>query len=213
LLNELVEVRLDKFLIYSSNELDGYGYQTVADAVSCFNYFSNGKKYKHCLEWCSGPGYLGFATLSQQLTKKLTLLDIYKPNGIAIKKSIEKNNLNEVVNFEASNNFKNINEDKKFDLVIGNPPHFNFTPSYGNIDQNEHRKYQDKNWDIHRDFFKNVNDYTTADVDIMLMENTKGSNPDTFKKMIEDNNLTIKNYCQSVSYPNDIWYIHITKSL
>jgi len=45
------------------------------------------------------------------------------------------------------------------------------------------------------------------------MENTKGSNPDTFKKMIEDNNLTIKNYCQSVSYPNDIWYIHITKSL
>jgi len=212
LLNDIVEVRLDKFLIYSANELDGYGYQTAADAVSCINYFSNGKKYNHCLEWCSGPGYLGFATLSQSFTKKLTLLDIYKPNKVVVEKTIEKNNLQGVVNFIASNNFSNINTTNKFDLVIGNPPHFAFSPATSNIDPNEHRKYQDKEWKIHKDFFKNVSKYTTEDVNIILMENVKGSNPDTFKEMIEENNLVIKNYCLSVQYPNDIWYIHITKN-
>lgn len=212
MLNDIVEVRLDKFLIYSTNELDGYGYQTATDAVSCFNYFSNGKKYNHCLEWCSGPGYLGFATLSQGITKKLTLLDIYKPNKIVVEKTIEKNNLQDAVNFVASNNFSSIDPINKFDLVIGNPPHFAFSPGTNNIDPNEHRKYQDKEWKIHKDFFKNVGKYTTENADIMLMENVKGSNPDTFKEMIKENNFVIKNYCLSVQYPNDIWYIHITKN-
>jgi hypothetical protein len=43
------------------------------------------------------------------------------------------------------------------------------------------------------------------------MENTKGSNPDTFKEMINSNNLKIENYCLSVTYPNDIWYLHVKK--
>ena len=209
---DIVEVRLDKFLIYSANKLDGYGYQTAADAVSFFKHFSKGKKYNHCLEWCSGPGYLGFGTLSQGLTKKLTLLDIHEPNKFIVEKSIEKNDLNNCVDFILSNNFEQHLPSRKYDLIIGNPPHFSFAPTYGNIDPNEHRKYQDKDWKIHKDFFDTVNDFITDDADIILMENTKGSNPDTFKEMISNNNLKIENYCLSVTYPNDIWYIHITKA-
>jgi tRNA1(Val) A37 N6-methylase TrmN6 len=209
---EIVEVRVDKFLVYSSNKLDGYGYQTAADAVSCINYFSKGKKYRHCLEWCSGPGYLGFGTLSQGFTENLTLLDIHQPNKVVVEKTIDKNNLNNNVNFILSNNFKNHPKDVKYDLIIGNPPHFNFAPTYGNVDPNEHRKYKDENWNIHRDFFETVGDYITDDADIILMENTKGSSPETFTKMINDSGLQIKNICLSVLYPNDIWYIHITKS-
>jgi|TARA_B110000902_G_C14087830_1_gene505657 tRNA1(Val) A37 N6-methylase TrmN6 len=209
---EIVEVRVDKFLVYTSNKLDGYGYQTAADAVSCINHFSNGRIYNHCLEWCAGPGYLGFGTLSQGLTKNLTLLDIHEPNKIVVEKTIDKNNLNDNVNFILSDNFKNHNTDVKYDLIIGNPPHFTFSPTYGNIDPNEHRKFKDENWNIHKDFFKTVSNHITDDADIILMENTKGSNLDTFAKMIESNGLRIENYCLSVTYPDNIWYVHIKKS-
>lgn len=165
------------------------------------------------MEWCSGPGYLGLASLSQSLTDKLTLSDIFEPNKFVVEKTIQENNLQKSVEFILSDNFKNHTKDKKYDLIIGNPPHFNFEPSFGNIDPNEHRKYKDTDWNTHNDFFANVNDYTTDDVDIMLMENTKGSNINTFKDMIEKNGLVIKNYCLSVTYPENIWYLHITKQL
>ena len=210
---EIVELKLGKFLIQTSGKLDGYGYQTVVDAVSCFNHISNGRKYNHCLEWCSGPGYLGFGTLSQGLTKKLTLLDIFEPNKYVIENTIKKNNLGETVNFILSNNFKSHEKNVKYDLVIGNPPHFNFSnPPVENVDINEHRKYQDSDWKIHRDFFENLNNYITDDADIILMENIKGSDSTTFKSMIESNGLQIKDYCLSVEYPNDIWYLHIIKN-
>lgn len=209
---EIIELKLGNFLIQTSSDLDGYGYQTVIDAVSCFNHFSNGKKYNHCLEWCSGPGYLGFGTLSHGLTKKLTLLDIFEPNKTVVENTIKQNNLSETVNFILSDNFLNHKKTIKYDLVIGNPPHFNFShPPTKGVDINEHRKYQDTDWKIHRDFFENINDYITDDADIILMENIKGSDLNTFKDMIESNGLKIKDYCLSVEYPNDIWYLHITK--
>jgi len=208
---EVVEIQLDKFTVYSANKLDGYGYQTAADAVSCINYFSNGRKYNHCLEWCSGPGYLGLGTLSQGFTKQLTLLDIFPPNKIVVEKTIEKNSLHNIVDFVLSDNFKNHKQKTKYDLIIGNPPHFAFSPKIQNIDPNEHRKYQDKGWKIHQDFFETVNNFITDDADIILMENKNGSDPNTFKKMIEDNNLKIVNVVESASFPKDIWYLHVKK--
>ena len=209
---EIIELKIGNFLIYTSGSLDGYGYQTLVDAVSCINHYAAGRKYNHCLEWCSGPGYLGFGTLSSGLTKNLTLLDIFEPNKDVVESSIDRNNLRKNVNFILSDNFSNHEKNLKYDLVIGNPPHFNFlNPPNENVDINEHRKFQDTDWKIHKDFFKNVNDYITDDADIILMENTKGSNLDTFKSMIETNGLQIKDYCLSVEYPDDIWYLHITK--
>ena len=79
-----------------------------------------------------------------------------------------------------NSNFKNHNTDVKYDLIIGNPPHFTFSPTYGNIDPNEHRKFKDENWNIHKDFFKTVSNHITDDADIILMENTKGSNLESF---------------------------------
>ena len=37
------------------------------------------KKYDHCLEWCSGPGFIGYSILSAGICSRLDLADIWKP--------------------------------------------------------------------------------------------------------------------------------------
>lgn len=204
------QVKIGNFEIFTSGDLDGYGYQSLTDAISCFIHFSKGKKYQNCLEWCSGPGYFGFAALYQQLAKNITLLDIYESNETVCNETIKHNNISNA-RFILSDNFKNIDCQEKFDLIIGNPPHFNFLLDCVDNDH-EHRKFADIDWKIHQDFFENVNNYLTDDGEIMLMENSQGSNIKTFEQMIDNNNLKIIDYCTSVQFPNELWYLHITKA-
>jgi cyclopropane fatty-acyl-phospholipid synthase-like methyltransferase len=79
------------------------------------------------------------------------------------------------------------------------------------VHYHEHRKFVDLNWEIHKNFFKNVNDHLTEDGRIFLMENAKGSDPDTFKDMIEENGLVISRVYPSQQFPNDTWYLEIVK--
>ena len=210
---ELVQVALNNLNIVTSSELDGYGYQSVSDAISCFKHFSKGRIYENCLEWCSGPGYLGFAAANVGLVNNITLLDIYKDNELVCNKTIENNNITNA-KFILSDNFKNVETTETFDLIIGNPPHFNvnyIAPTATGNDKHGARKFRDEHWNIHKDFFKNVSNFLSDDGEIMLMENSTGSSINTFKDMISDNNLKIKDYCKSTEYPNQIWYLHITK--
>ena len=173
-------------------------------------FLNKGKIYKRCLEWCSGPGYFGFGILYFNLIENLVLSDIYYLNKEVVNLTIKENNLENKAKFYLSDNFKSIPKTEKFDLIIGNPPHFDFKLN-GDIDDHEHRKYSDVDWKIHEDFFDNVNDYLSDDGKIILMENMKGSKPSVFKNQILKNNLKITNHFRSVKYPNDAYYIEIQK--
>ena len=169
------------------------------------------KVAKTAMEWCCGPGYFGLMSYKYGIAENVVLSDIFEPLGEMVNKTISENNLNEHIRFIHSNNFKNINE--KFDLIIGNPPHFNFhlDENEETLHYNEHRKFIDLDWKIHEDFFDNVNNYLNDDGSIILMENVKGSTPKTFLSMIEKNNLKITNVFKSIEFPDDVWYMEIVK--
>ena len=202
---------LDNLKIYSLAELDGYGLDAIDDFVSCVMFLNKGKTYKNCLEWCSGPGYFGFGILHFNLIENLILSDIYYLNKEVAELTIKENNLGDKAKFYLSDNFKSIPKTEKFDLIIGNPPHFDFKLNDTDVSEHEHRKYSDVNWKIHEDFFDNVNDYLTDNGKIILMENMKGSTPSIFKNQILKNNLKITNHFRSVKYPNDAYYLEIQK--
>ena len=104
---------------------------------------------------------------------------------------------------------------KKFDIIFGNPPHFNFDDDWKPENQeefdlyDEDRKHLDKDWKIHRDFFSNVSEYLEEDGCILLMENIKGSNLGTFNNMITENNLRVTQAFPSKEWPEDIWYMKV----
>ena len=207
-------INLGEYKVFTSDETDGFGYLTVQDAISCFTYFAQGRQFNHALEWCAGPGYFGLATLQTGLASKVSFSDISPKSQAVLDKTIDYNKLD--CAFYLSDNFKNIPE-QHFDLIVGNPPHFNFTlpdsGEFGNVGADEDRKMQDLDWNTHREFFNNVNQYLTDDGKIMLMENVTGSTPDTFSEMLKENNLTITNYSQSTKHTDYVYYIEISKIL
>ena len=73
------------------------------------------------------------------------------------------------------------------------------------------RKYKDKDWKIHKDFFDNVGDYLSKDGIIVLAENVWGSNPNIFEPMLQKNNLKITHDFASKQYPLDMWYLGIMR--
>jgi len=205
-------INLGNYRVYTSDETDGFGYLTVKDAISCFHHFAQGRQFENALEWCCGPGYFGLATLQTGLAKQVSFSDISLYARDVITQTIKYNNLS--CKFYLSDNFKRIPK-QQFDLIVANPPHFNFDlPAWhddGTVTEHEHRKMRDLNWDIHRNFFNTVNEYLTDDGKIMLMENVTGSNPDTFSEMLKENNLEITNYSQSIAHADYVYYIEISK--
>lgn len=205
-------INLGNYRVFTSDETDGYGYLTVKDAISCFHHFAQGRRFEHALEWCCGPGYFGLATLQTNLAKQVSFSDISTYAKDVITHTIQYNKL--PCKFYLSDNFKSI-PGQKFDLIIANPPHFNFTiPAWRNdltVTEHENRKMRDLDWSIHRDFFNNVNDYLSDDGKIMLMENVTGSTPDTFFEMLKENNLEITNFSNSTEHKDYVYYIEISK--
>jgi methylase of polypeptide subunit release factors len=209
---ELKEFKLKNINVYTADQLDGYGLLTVQDFVSIITSFYNDRKFENVLEWCSGPGYFGLMLYDFGIAETVLLSDIHEPLALIVQKTIDNNSLDGNVRFIMSDNFKNI--DEKFDLIIGNPPHFNFELEYNQetIHYQEHRKFVDRHWKIHEDFFANAADHLENDGEIVLMENCKGSNKFTFKSMIEKNHLKIVDVRISQQFPNDTWYIRIKKA-
>ena len=194
--------------IYWTDDIDGCGNTMIDDFLDATQFISGNRTFSNALEWCSGPGFWGFGLLFTQTTEKITLSDIYEPNQKPVLHTILDNQLDEQASFVLSDNFKNIPK-QKFDLIVANPPHFNMDPYVAHYD--DPRKYKDKDWKIHQDFFNNVGEYLTQDGVIVLAENVWGSNPDIFRPMIEKNNLKITHDFTSKQYPLDMWYLGVMR--
>jgi tRNA1(Val) A37 N6-methylase TrmN6 len=70
-------------------------------------------------EWCAGPGFIGFALLGYGFCDTLCLADVK-----ACRLTVTQNGLAERVTVYHSDNLDGIPPSERWDLVVGNPPHF-----------------------------------------------------------------------------------------
>jgi predicted RNA methylase len=135
-------------------------------------------------EWCAGPAFIGFALLGYGFCETLCAADINPEAVEACRRTVRENGLATRVAVYRSDNLDNIPTNERWDLVVGNPPHFADT-SPGQL------RYHDADWLLHRQFFGSVGRFLKPGGMIVLLENNLGSTAETFRDMIEAAGLSI----------------------
>ena len=202
----------DIFYTPETNGGGDYFFLEYYDLVS--KYYG---KVDHLMEWCSGPGFIGYGMMACNLCDKLTLLDKFKPSIDIAKKTAENSFSNTEVYH--SDNCSVLPEDEKIDLVVGNPPHFEneedaikALSAMGSPVFNDHLSeiLLDSNWDAHRDMFNQLSTRLSDDGTVCLQLHSGGSSPDTFKSMVEETGMKITATIQSAQYEG-IYYMEVKK--
>lgn len=144
-------------------------------------------KVDHVFEYCAGPGFIGFSLMAHNLCERLTLTDINPDAVMACKETIKNNGLQSKVSVYLSDCLDGIPESKKWDLVVGNPPHW---PSSKDEYHEDITKY-DPNLIIHRKFYRDIHKYLEPNGSILIQENGRATRHEDFIQMIEENGLKI----------------------
>ncbi|WP_016732219.1 methyltransferase [Saccharolobus islandicus] len=160
----------------------------------------------NCLEVFSGPSFIGFSLLAYGLCSKLVVADI-NPRAIDnVRRTIKENRLENKVEYYVSDVLDGLSKTERFDLVVGNPPHFSeatikvFCNKCKCCDRDiELLKALDKGWNLHRKFYKAVSDYLNIGGNVMFVENSEGSKPEDFIPMINNSGLKY----EGVIWPNN----------
>ncbi len=130
---------------------DGGGTGHAAVFVDYIRKRFPGRAFAHALEWCSGPGYIGYALLDAGVCARLSLSDI-NPDAIDFARhTAERNGLRDRVSCHVGDNLEAIDPGMRFDLVVGNPPW-----SYTTNDLHNALIANDPGWQIHRRFYSSV---------------------------------------------------------
>jgi methylase of polypeptide subunit release factors len=139
--------------------------------------------FNHCLEWCSGPGFIGFGLLGKGLCKQLDLADIWQPSLTAAKAVKAPCN----VDTWHIRNLCDIQPPRMYDLIVANPP---WWP--GNLLHNQHNRLgADPELTTLKKFFIDAKNYLTPDGIIVLIEGQTYTGPKDISNALVDTGLEL----------------------
>ena len=165
--------------------LDGGGTSFGQDYISFLRGLGMPTQAR-AFEWCAGPGFIGFSLLGNGFCQTLCLADINPLAVEACLRTVRENRLGDRVTVYQSDNLTAIPPSERWNLVVGNPPHFIET-----VEESLSLRAYDEDWHIHRAFFATIGKYLAAGGVIVLQENNRGSTVETFREMIEQAGLSI----------------------
>jgi hypothetical protein len=131
-------------------------------------------------EFCSGPGYIGYSLLGRGFCRSLALADVNPVAMAAAKKTADFNGIADRVTIYLSDGLEQIPPSEKWDLVVGNPPHFLDAPGELKL------LSDDPGWQLHKKFYLQVARFLNPGARVLLQENALGSSADVFAPMIRE---------------------------
>eukprot|EP00930_Biecheleria_cincta_P082781 TRINITY_DN72436_c0_g1_i1.p1 TRINITY_DN72436_c0_g1~~TRINITY_DN72436_c0_g1_i1.p1 ORF type:complete len:462 (+),score=59.45 TRINITY_DN72436_c0_g1_i1:129-1388(+) len=145
-----------------------------------------------CMEFCAGPGFIGFALLASGVCNSLLLADINPEAMLAVQATLShpsNAHLRGRVSVHQSDVWDGIPDAElaSIDLVFSNPPHYNAEFSGEGADL---RAY-DPDWSIHRRFYHGAAKYLTAKGRIIMQEQGERSQLSDFTAMIQEGGLRV----------------------
>ena len=208
--------------ILYEQELDGGGTSFGQEYIRVIQDRYPNQTFNRCYEWCSGPGFIGYALLDHNICNHICLSDIYPPAIEYANLTAKENNVTDVVTTYLIDDIALLPEEEKFDLIVANPPHYQSISNLaGYVDQHQHRKAVDKDWQAHKNFFEHIADHLTPNGIILLQENRDGSSIESFRSFINDAGLEVTGEFNSTNWFYDltsdlklqIYYIEIKRKL
>jgi hypothetical protein len=189
--------------VFYRSEYDGGGTTFGQEYIDLIKKRYPERKFERCYEWCSGPGFIGFALLDHGLCQHITLSDIYDPSLLCADETAHYpyNYCDSMVKTYLLKDLALLPDHEQFDLVVANPPHADGFDVEDQWFANNNRLTSDINWEAHKNFFANIKDHLAPDGIILLQENHAGSTVETFRPWIEQAGLEITDTFNS---PN--WY-------
>lgn len=189
-------------------ELDGGGRIFVPEYLPIVrNLFGRAGRV---FEFCAGAGFIGFSLLAHDLCDSLTLADV-NPRAIdALRETARRNGFGDRVNIYHSDGLASIPEGERWDLVVGNPPHF-ADPYYRS---GENLITDDLGWRLHERFYAEVGRFLADGGSVLLLENSMASAPGDFLPMLRTGGLE---HVRTLWYPANgqscFYYLWSKKSL
>ena len=177
------QVRYGDVNVHYKRHLDGGGSSFGQEYIP-FLIARGMPRQARVFEWCAGPGFIGFSLLGFGLCDTLALADVNPAALAACRRTIAASGLSDRVSLYRADNLTGIPPSEQWDLVVGNPPHFD-------IAQSGELRFADEGWELHREFFAAVGRFLKPGGVILIQENNQGSIPDTFRAMIEAAGLSL----------------------
>ncbi len=140
---------------------------------------------RRLFEFCSGPGYIGYALLANGWCETLALSDIDAESIATAMRTARYNGIEHRVTGYASDVLDGIPDRERWDLVVGNPPAFASHPDKRLAAGDWDRGF-DVDWNVRRRFYASVKAHMNPDGVVVMVENLRGSDPDVFAEMIRD---------------------------
>ena len=157
---------------------------------------SSGRENLRILDLCCGTGIIGltiFSYLKDKNVSHVTLADINIFNIDSVKKTIHRNNLESLLDNQIeiflSDGLKFIPEEKEFDLIISNPPHYDKENHYK--DENpltaSSLGLYDPEWKFHKEFYSDCHNFLKDNGEVWFIENSSSVSPEDLLPFIESN--------------------------
>lgn len=166
-------------------ELDGGGMTFGQDFVGLVR--ERFGKVRHVFEFCAGPGFIGFSLLAHGLCERLTLADVNPAAVRACERTVRENGLEGRVAVYEADVLDGIPADERWDLVVGNPPHFDASEA----SYEEARRLIDPGFRIHRRFYRDVSRHLVPGGSVVLQENRHASDGEVFVEMVRASGLEL----------------------
>lgn len=205
------------FFVYYNKCIEGGGIYRGQDYPRVIKYLYPDRKFEHGLDWCAGPGTIGFRLLADEICAKIHLLDNYEYSIQACQKTMAHmpKQFRNRVGITQTSTIASLNPDLIFDLIVSRPPGNNsiiWLQDHQRWNHNSAELYQqisvDKNWAIRKEFYSNIKKHLAADGVILLQEQMGFSSVFEFEDFIADSGLKIKQ--AFTEKDNDVWYLELT---
>lgn len=199
---------LKKFPIYYHKDNDGGGTSFGQDYLRIIGEKYPNKQFDNCFEWCSGPGFIGYSILEHGLCKRLFLADMWKPaiDDAEFTRHMLPLDYRKKVIIYLLKDIGLIPTYHKFDLIVGNPPHFLNKITKTSQNSVTNRICTDLDWQTHKNFFQNIKKNMLKTSTILIQENSEGSSIVDFEDMIKTNGFVISDVFSST---NPYYYIEV----
>ena len=119
----------NEFDVFYTHDLDGGGSIHADDFLKLLTDHVKPAQFRRAYEWCSGPGFIGYALLANNICKSLCLADFYGPAVSAARYTAKFNGVEDRVSIYQGDNLAALPPTESFDLVLGNPPHCVVSPN------------------------------------------------------------------------------------